>query len=142
MPFESPLQFFFEIGGSDDGAYVRDAMSRLQEMKVIGNYYWATTIDEVDLALLEVGPCVAAFDWFSGMDSPDTSGLVHPDGYVRGGHAIDLNGVNVQTGIYRFKNSWGRGWGKNGRFYLKRADLEYLLFGLNGEVALATELNT
>jgi papain like protease len=141
MPFEEPASFFAAIGGSDYGAYVRDAMVRLQQLGVIGAYHWAFSMAELDLALLEVGPVIIGVDWFDGMFDPDASGFIHPTGDVAGGHAIECNGINVETGTYRLKNSWGRSWGKSGRCYVKRADMEYLLFGLNGEAVLATELN-
>jgi len=43
--------------------------------------------------------------------------------------------------MYRIKNSWGRGWGKNGFAYIKIDHFETLLNDY-GEVCLATEKPT
>jgi hypothetical protein len=138
-PFEDPDRFFTEIGGGPDGAVVRDAFKRLQALGVVGSYHWATRIEDVDVALLEVGPVVIGIDWYEEMFSPDPRGFVTPGGQVAGGHAIEVNGI-VAGHHYRLKNSWGRGWGHSGHCFVARDVFEYLVFGANGEACLATEI--
>jgi hypothetical protein len=74
------------------------------------------------------------------MFDPDADGFIHPSGSLAGGHAILLDGRNRTQKKNRLKNSWGRGWGDSGFCWLADEDLQYLLFGLNGECALAGEV--
>jgi len=36
-----------------------------------------------------------------------------------GGHAVCVCGYNDKTGLFKFKNSWGKAWGDGGYGYLK-----------------------
>jgi hypothetical protein len=139
-PMFDPDQFFKDIGGNQNGALVRDSFQTLKDRGVISEYRWALSMDEVMMALLEMGPLVIGITWFNDMFEPDAEGLVHPGGGVAGGHAIEVNGINTDHGILRLKNSWGREWGINGDFHLTFDDFEYLVFGIDGEAVLATEL--
>ncbi len=127
-------------GDRSSGTSVRAGALALREMGLISTFLWAAAMTEVDNALLELGPLTVGTIWTEGMFYPDASGFVTPGGSVVGGHCFLLDGVNLETGTYRAKNSWGRGYGDRGFFRLYRPDLEYLLFGADGEACLATEL--
>jgi aminopeptidase C len=73
------------------------------------------------------------------MMEPTGAGLVEPRGNVIGGHAYVLNGVNVETGLIRGKNSWGREWGRRGAFSMRISDFDTLLQA-QGEACIATEV--
>lgn len=126
-------------GENYDGTSVRAGAKILQAEGVIGEYVWAWDADTVVTALLETGPVVVGTWWYDRMFYPDGEGLLTVGGRRAGGHAYVLNGVNVDKGLVRIKNSWGRRWGKDGYAYLTIADLDRLI-SEQGEACLATEL--
>lgn len=119
------------------GSSVRAGAKVLQARGLVSEYRWAFTLDDVVLALLEVGPVVVGTDWYEAMFEPDEDGFLRPEGAVAGGHAYLLNGVSVGARKLRIKNSWSKSWGVNGRAYLDFQDFEELLAG--GEACLAME---
>jgi hypothetical protein len=65
--------------------------------------------------------------WMSGMDNPNSEGVVHATGRVRGGHEPFVTGYNATTGLWKVANSWSDSWGKDGYFYLPDEDYDKLL---------------
>lgn len=110
-----------------DGTSVRAGAKVLQQAGMIEGYRWAWDADTVVRALIEVGPVVVGTTWTEGMSRPDARGRIQPTGRSQGGHAYVLNGVNVDRGVVRCKNSWGRSWGSNGSAWLTIDDLGDLL---------------
>jgi C1A family cysteine protease len=128
-----------EWPGSDyDGTSVRAGAKVLRDLGFVSEFRWATTVEEVALALVSVGPVVLGTRWDESMFEPDDSGFVHPDGKGVGGHAYLAIGVNRALGQVRCLNSWGPGWGAAGRFWLSYPDLDELLAD-QGEACLAIE---
>lgn len=125
------------------GTSVRAGAKILQSRGFIESYLWASSLDEVIRAILEVGPVVVGTDWYSSMFDPDPNGFLTLDGDVVGGHAYLLNGVSVSGRKFRLKNSWGRGWNPahGGRAWICFEDFERLLHS-NGEACLAIERKT
>jgi hypothetical protein len=121
------------------GTSVRAGAKVLQRLGYIEKYLWAPTITDVVDALLYEGPIVVGTWWYESMMQPDEKGRVTvTDGYPEGGHSYVLNGVNVKSGWIRFKNSWGRSWGKNGSAFITIEDMARLLED-DGEACLAVE---
>lgn len=125
----------------DGGATMLAAAKVLRARGAIGEYRFGRTVDEVLASLLEVGPVLLGTDWHAGMDEPDAQGVVRVTGAVRGGHCYEANGVSRTSGLIRCKNSWGRGWGKRGRFYLPIDDFARLLAD-DGDAVLFREMPT
>lgn len=98
-------------------------------------YRWATTIEDVTLAIGYAGPVVLGIDWYADMMRPDTNGRIHPTGSWMGGHAILARGYSTRTGLIRLRNSWGKGWGVNGECFIHQDDLSRLLLD-GGEAAI------
>lgn len=112
----------------DGGATMLAAAKVLRARGAIGEYRFGRTMDEVVAALLTVGPVLLGTAWLAGMDEPDPkTGIVRATGAVRGGHCYEANGISLTTGLIRCKQSWGRSWGRRGRFYLPIEDFEKLL---------------
>jgi C1A family cysteine protease len=44
-----------------------------------------------------------------------------------GGHAVEVIGINAEKKYVTIINSWGTGWGVNGRCYMSWSDLGRLL---------------
>ena len=126
-------------GENYDGTSVRAGVKALFGRGFIRSYHWASSVQEIVQALLEVGPVVMGTNWYMGMLSTDEAGFLRVAGGLVGGHAYVLNGVNVEAGIVRIKNSWSRAWGTNGHALLTIADLATLLAD-EGEACLAVEI--
>ena len=128
-------------GENYNGTSVRAGAKSLQELGIILGYRWAQDVDVVARAILETGPVVIGSRWYSGMSSPDINYVMNLTGSVLGGHAYVLNGVNKSKELFRMKNSWGRGWGDNGRAWISFESVNILLKN-GGEACLATEIKS
>jgi hypothetical protein len=79
------------------------------------------------LQALQLGPLLVGMTWLTGCDKPETSGLIHYKGTVRGGHEILLRGYDNQTQVLTFDNSWGAGFADKGSFYMTCDDFALAL---------------
>jgi hypothetical protein len=125
-------------GENYEGTSVRAGAKILQQKGVIDEYRWAWDIQTVIKALLYAGPVVVGTWWYSDMFYPDSDGIIEVGGSRAGGHAYLLNGINLDKGLIRLKNSWGRSWGHNGYAYISIDDMERLIRE-NGEACIALE---
>ena len=64
---------------------------------------------------------VISMAWYREFNRPPEDGILKAgykkENYV-GGHAVEIEGWNNHIGALQVKNSWGTGWGKNGRFFI------------------------
>lgn len=142
-PVEEPSEVYRQAqqidrwpGESYSGTSVRAGAKVLQNHGMIDEYRWAFSPDEVRRALLTTGPLVVGSWWWTGMTEPDEDGFVSVSGGKRGGHAYVVNGINLDRGFVRAKNSWGRSWGDRGFFRIRLDDFWELLHD-EGEACLA-----
>lgn len=134
------MQKIDEWPGEDyDGTSVRAGAKMLWAMGYINEYHWAWDLETVIDAVTRLGPVVMGTNWYSDMFEPDSRGRVKLGGYQAGGHAWLIDGANRKQGLIRAKNSWGRAWGLNGRFWMPFEDLERLI-NEDGEACIATEV--
>ena len=133
-------QFIDEWPGENyDGTSVRAGAKYLQSEGFITEYRWAWNATDIVRAVLDVGPVVVGTAWYDSMMYPEGGHFPEIGGSVVGGHAYLIDGANLDRQVVRCKNSWGRDWSMNGRFWLTFNQLEFLM-GRDGEAALAMEV--
>lgn len=112
---------------TDTGSSVLSAIKAAKEMGVVSEYRWCFGIEDVLRTLSHVGPVAVGINWYQGFDKPDRDGLIKISGKVRGGHAVELLGIDPEKQLVHGINSWGWFWGKWGRFSISFTDLNTLL---------------
>lgn len=110
-----------------DGTSVRAGAKVLQDWGFIEEYRWARNADEVIQVILNQGPVIVGTWWKRDMFYPNLQGVVTATGANSGGHAYVINGVNLDTGYFRLKNSWGRHWGRQGHALISISDMDMLI---------------
>lgn len=120
------------------GSTIRAGAQYLLNNKKIKSYLWAYDVTTLANTVLNVGPVVVGTNWYYNMFFPDKNGLIKVGGYLAGGHAYDINGVDTNAKLFRIKNSWGTTWGIGGHAYISFTDMDKLI-AQNGEVCLAIE---
>lgn len=93
---------------------------------LISGYTHATSL-EAALTALETRAVITGVNWYEGMDNPDSSGLVHVTGQVRGGHEFVLDQLDVENRLVWMTNSWSTSWGVDGRACIGWDDFGRLL---------------
>ena len=119
----------YEGSSTLGGARASDELGR------VSSYHWATTIEEILLAVGHIGPVVVGINWYDGMYEPHDDEL-KVEGALAGGHDILINAVDVKKERLRFHNSWGHGWGVNGEAWMSFADVERLVITEKGDCCL------
>lgn len=130
-------------GESYDGTSVLAGAKVVRSMGYINGFRWAFGIDDVLDTLCAPardggGPVVLGIPWFESMYETRPGGLVEVDGDLVGGHCLILTGYHPgmrirQEGwlnrfeVVRWRNSWGRGYGRAGDGLVRVEDLERLL---------------
>lgn len=131
-----------------EGTYARVLLKVLQAQGYVARYLWAQ--DGLDLKswVLGVGPVMVGTPWTDDMFDPDADGFVHPTGNIAGGHEYLVRGYSRPLDAYRCRNSWSNQWGigegsrwagNGGEFWIKRVDLDDLVFGHNWGDAVGIE---
>ena len=124
---------------AENGSTVRSGALALRARGRLAAFAFARTTAEIDDWIDHHGPVVVGTTWTNDMFDPDATGYVKPTGPDAGGHCyVMLERIDAED-AYVFQNSWGAGWGQNGRFKMKRADFAGLLQD-QGEACCAAEL--
>lgn len=121
--------FFKQIGGTADGAIIRNAFDRRLHFGYpllpagsnnsaaahkIGAYYAVPKNEAaVKAALVQFGTLVLGTPWYESWFTPAADGTLPLPDSVAGGHAIDVDGYDA-VGIW-LTNSWGPTWALKGR---------------------------
>lgn len=146
---EDARQLYFEIQRNDpwpggaypgaeefyEGTSVLSGARIMQQRGYFSSYRWAFSERDIALAIGYVGPVILGLNWYEGMFETDENGFISPTGEWMGGHCVIANGVSLKGDYYLIHNSWGPGWGVNGRAKIRRADMDRLLHE-NGEACL------
>jgi len=129
-----------EYPGRDyEGSSVLGSAQGLKDKGVIGSYYWATTVEEICLAISSHSAVNFGINWYAGMfDCVD--GIVTLSGGLSGGHAIGAGAYQHKGELIRLDNTWGKGWGVDGSGWIKGESIERLLKE-EGECAVFAKVN-
>jgi hypothetical protein len=108
-----------------------DGVSAAKTLKALGQadtYSHVFTMASLDAAL-QSGPVMAGTQWMASMEDPAADGTLTVDrtGEVLGGHEYVIDELDVERSRYGITNSWGTGWGIQGRAYISKADMQWLL---------------
>lgn len=133
-----------------EGTYARVLLKILQDRNKVGRYLWAQQPSDVKDWILSTGPVLVGTPWLEGMFSLDADGFVRVQGNAVGGHEYLLRGYSRPRDAYRARNSWGASWGigrssgpwagGGGEFWIKRADLENLIWNSWGDAVGVEEI--
>jgi len=129
--------FFRQIGGTANGAVIRDALARrlaagypvAGHPELAGQHriaaYYRVPVTQADLctAILAFGPLVIGTPWANAWFHP-VNGVLPPFDRSVGGHAIVAVGWDA-SGL-RLRNSWGVDWGDGGEATLPWDQLHYV----------------
>jgi hypothetical protein len=121
----------------DGGSSVLAAMKAAVLLDKLKGYRWCFSLADVLQALSQVGSVAIGIKWYDSFDEPDANGLLHltAQATVRGGHAVNLTGVDPKDKLVVGWNSWGETWGAHGQFLMDWDTLERLLAD-DGEAAV------
>jgi hypothetical protein len=91
-----------------------------KQMGLIRSYQHAFGV-QAALRALVLRPVITGIDWYSTFDHPDRRGLITLGGgaYIRGGHEVLVDEIDVPNQEIGCWNSWGPTWGWHGRFRMK-----------------------
>lgn len=112
-----------------EGSTVLAAVKVAKRLGYIEEYRWALSVEDLALAIGNVGPAVLGIPWYEGMYKPHACGMLHPTGEKVGGHAILCKGFNAKTRAFLVHNSWGKSWGEQGTAWIHWDDMKTLLSG-------------
>jgi len=135
-------KFFGEIGGGPNGAYISNALARVKnygypvvsvgqegQHKAAAYYSVPLTVADLKAAITAFGPLWCIGEWKNSWFRPGANGVLPAPSTVAGGHATVMYGWDDALGGFRFRNSWGAGWGASGDFILP---YKYLTAAANG----------
>ena len=105
-------------------------VSRNVGYKYVGGYYGACGEKAMMTELFNHGPFVVGFEVGSGFSSyshgvfQTEEKLPEKNHFERVNHAVLIAGYGEENGTpyWKVKNSWGKGWGEDGYFRIKRGD--------------------
>lgn len=114
----------------DTGSTGIAVMKAAVKAKYITGYAHSFSIEQL-LGSLSLTPGILGITWYTSFDAarPDGECLLTAGAKVRGGHEVQLVGIDAKKKRVWCINSWGPNWGglKNGTFYFSWKTLERLL---------------
>lgn len=112
-----------------DGTSARGLLRFLTSIGEVQEYRWCFGVDDVLQTLSHHGPVSIGSWWTTDMSRPNPSDNynVTYTGRKIGGHQWYLLGIDPENEEVEGMNTWGRSWGKKGRFRMKFSTLDSIL---------------
>jgi len=115
---------------NDTGSSGLGVMKAAVQAKYITGYAHVFSLDHL-LGSLVLRPGILGINWYTSFDSPSSTGEcpLTASATVRGGHEVEMFGIDAKKERVWCYNSWGPTWGgrKNGTFYFSFKTLKRLL---------------
>lgn len=105
----------------------------------ISGYQHTFSLDDA-LKALGVTPVICGTTWLENMFNPGPDGQLTVSGAVAGGHEYVVDEIDADAKRVWITNSWGTGWGVDGRAWMSFDDWGRLLAD-NGDVTIFTPLS-
>jgi hypothetical protein len=109
------------------GTCLVTAMQTLEEKRFFRKLLWTDNTSDLAKHILKTGPAIVAGPWFSEMSKLDPNGFARPNGIWEGNHCWVVYGVDDLWETFFAINSWGREYGKDGKFLVKFSDMDKIL---------------
>ena len=110
----------------DTGSDGLSVATVLKNRGIISGYQHAFSLEAL-LTALSQQPVIVGTRWHQDMFNPAADGKLAITGAVAGGHEYCLDEIDVANKRVWLQNSWGDGWGQQGRAYLTWDDMRTLL---------------
>ena len=115
---------------SDTGSSGLAVMKAAVRAKYITGYAHTFSLEQL-LGSLVLSPGILGINWYDSFDAtrPDGECMLSPSAKARGGHEVQLFGIDAEKKRVWCYNSWGPSWGgcRNGTFYFSWKTLARLL---------------
>lgn len=140
-------QRFDEWAGTPhDGSSARGLFKFYQSIGLVSSYYWTKDATETAAYVEAYGPIALGIPWDYSCFTPDSAGVIHPDGNEAGGHEVLLDWFFAKRRLFLCRNHWvnrdGTPWGNvkghPGHFLISADDLSSLI-QRGGDMCAATE---
>lgn len=141
-----------EWPGEDyEGTSTLGLMKALKEKGYIDEYLWATDAETLVAWVLTTGPVLVGTNWYMDFFTPTVTRrgefLFPNKSELAGGHEWRIVGADRDKacpdgtrGAVRMVNSWGTGWGEQGRAWMTLPVLQRLLDEEEGEAVTCREI--
>lgn len=127
-------------GEGYDGTSLLAGLKALKQWGYIGEYRWASSVEDVLNSLSQLGPVVMAGPWLSGMFTPDAQGYVNLTGTAGNiGHCYMLGAVDAATSDTTLRQTWGPSWSVLGWDAKLRAESIRQLLAMGTQAAIITQ---
>lgn len=116
-----------EYPPTDTGSSGIGVAKALQQRGLISGYQHTFSFNDFLQALLGY-PVIIGVTWYENFFEPDNNGIISIAGSQEaGGHEIVCDEIDADRKLVGLTNSWGTGWGLQGRFYIPFDLMEQLL---------------
>lgn len=127
---ESQLADPWGAKAEKDGKYGTSLLTAgkvLKDQNFFKQLVWTDDVYDLSNFVLTRGAAIIASNWTSEMNHVDPNGFVRPNGAYEGNHCWLVYGVDDVWETFFALNSWGRNYGKDGKFLVKFADMKKIL---------------